>query len=162
MKNKYIWREAFNEGKKSVEKFQDLVNSGALMDENTVETRLYRSGLGLAISEMMLSELTANKKMLSKTVLDAIKSVRADIKKIKDQLDIISNPNKKLDKEEYSLKSYYSVISVVNQLHYIYISHTYFHLNDVIISYIRGGQDAYDVADQLKEWNNDKKAFLGR
>ena len=98
-----------------------------------------------------------------KDIKDALKQVNADIKTMKAQLDILSNPKNKLDKTEYSLKSEYSIMNAINIVLYIYMVYNdedWF--GEDIYNFIRGGSTVYQLAHQIKEFNDGKKAFIGR
>lgn len=170
--NKYAWRDEYSYYKKmtmeEIHTDPDVIygsanKAAADVEDNELEIRLRRCGEGIALIEKMVSSVNRCEAGKDKDVKDAIKQINADIKTMKAQLDILSNPKNKLDKTEYSLKSEYSIMNAINIVLYIYMVYNdedWF--GEDIYNFIRGGSTVYQLARQIKEFNDGKKAFIGR
>lgn len=170
--NKYAWRDEYGYYKKmtmgEIHINPDVIygsenKAAANIEEDELEVRLRRCGEGIALIEKMVSSVNKCEAGKNKDVKDALKQVNADIKTMKAQLDILSNPKNKLDKTEYSLKSEYSIMNAINIVLYIYMVYNdedWF--GEDIYNFIRGGATVYELAHQIKEFNDGKKAFIGR
>ena len=170
--NKYAWRDEYSYYKKMT--MADIHGNPnciygsenravAHIEDDDLEIRLRRCGEGIALIEKMVSSVGKCGGDKDKDVKDAIKQINADIKTLKAQLDILSNPKNKLDKAEYSLKSEYSIMNAINIVLYIYLVYNdedWF--GEDIYNFIRGGATVYQLAHQIKEFNDGKKAFIGR
>lgn len=170
--NKYAWRDEYGYYKKmtmaEIHGNPDVIygsenKAAANVEDDELEVRLRRCGEGIALIEKMVSSVSKCEGGKDKDVKEAIKQVNADIKTMKAQLDILSNPKNKLDKTEYSLKSEYSIMNAINIVLYIYMVYNdedWF--GEDIYNFIRGGSTVYELAHQIKEFNDGKKAFIGR
>lgn len=170
--NKYAWRDEYGYYKKmtmaEIHGNPDVIYGSenkalANVEDDQLEARLRRCGEGIALIEKMVSSVSKCEGGKDKDIKDALKQVNADIKTMKAQLDILSNPKNKLDKTEYSLKSEYSIMNAINIVLYIYMVYNdedWF--GEDIYNFIRGGSTVYQLAHQIKEFNDGKKAFIGR
>lgn len=157
--NKYAWRGQYNNDKScSILELMSPIEA-----ETEFEKMMRRDGRGLALIERMIKEVKSSPKGKDKDIADAIKQVNSNIKTVKAQLDILSNPKSKINREEYTAKTSYSIVNLMNIINYLYnLSVEEDELWGYVLDYMRGGPSAYDLARTIKEFNDDKKAFVGR